>query len=300
MWTFLMKYLLLICTLVFLNSCSTTKIESVKDIIAANASVQRLATGFKFTEGPANDAKGDIYFTDIPNNHINKWDVRERKLSLFLKDSGGANGLWINDEGKILACQGNNRKVVMIDPKTKSSLVLASMYKGKAFNKPNDLWRDNKGGIYFTDPNYRKEATVQDGEHVYYRSPMGKITRVINDFERPNGVIGTKDGKILYVTDRNGGKTFSYSINEDGSLSNKTKIADVGSDGMTLDQFGNLYVTTKTVEVYSPQGVKLGEIAIPEAPSNICFGGEDGKTLFITARKSLYSLKTNVKGMFAR
>ena len=293
-----MKLSILLCSLFTLLSCQTQKIESVKDIIAEGTKVEQLATGFKFTEGPVNDANGDIYFTDIPNNHINKWSVRDKKHSLFLKDSGGANGLWINDEGKILACQGDNRKIVMIDPVSKSSLVLASMYKGKAFNKPNDLWRDPKGGLYFSDPNYRREPLSQDGEHVYYRSPMGKITRVIDDFERPNGVIGTKDGKLLYVTDRNGGKTFVYTINQDGSLSNKKKIADVGSDGMTLDQFGNLYLTAKTVEVYSPLGVKLGEIAIPEAPSNLCFGGEEGKTLFITARKSLYAIKTNVKGMF--
>lgn len=293
-----MKLSILLCSLFTLLSCQTQKIESVKDIIAEGTKVEQLATGFKFTEGPVNDANGDIYFTDIPNNHINKWSVRDKKHSLFLKDSGGANGLWINDEGKILACQGENRKIVMIDPESKSSLVLASMYKGKAFNKPNDLWRDPKGGLYFSDPNYRSEPLSQDGEHVYYRSPMGKITRVIDDFERPNGVIGTKDGKLLYVTDRNGGKTFVYTINQDGSLSNKKKIADVGSDGMTLDQFGNLYLTAKTVEVYSPLGVKLGEIAIPEAPSNLCFGGEEGKTLFITARKSLYAIKTNVKGMF--
>lgn len=294
-----MKYFFLL-SLTFLYSCTSTKVDSIDDIIKENAKVEQVATGFKFTEGPVNDAKGNIYFTDIPNNHIHKWDISEKRLSLFLKDSGGANGLWINDEGKILACQGTNRKIVMIDPNTKSSLVLASMYKGKPFNKPNDLWRDNKGGIYFSDPNYRKEPLSQDGEHVYYRSAMGKITRVINDFERPNGVIGTKDGKLLYVTDRNGGKTFVYTINLDGSLSNKKKIADVGSDGMTLDEYGNLYVTTKVIEVYSPLGLKIAEIKVPEAPSNICFGGKEGKTLFITARKSLYSLETNIKGMFTK
>ena len=295
-----MKWLSLAFILVFLNSCGTTELKSVDQIIASGAKVEQVASGYKFTEGPANDAEGNVYFTDIPNNHIHKWSVDTGKTSLFMKDSGGANGLWINDEGKIIACQGNNRKITMIDPKTKSGIVLASMFKGKAFNKPNDLWRDSKGGIYFSDPNYRKEPTVQDGEHVYYRSPMGKVTRVINDFERPNGLIGTKDGKVLYVTDRNGGKTFSYSINPDGTLANKKKIIDAGSDGMTLDQFGNIYITTKTVEVYSPLGVKLGDIKIPETPSNVCFGGKDGKTLFITARKSLYSVKTNVKGMFTK
>lgn len=294
-----MKYFFLL-SLTLLYSCTSTKVDSIDDIIKENATIEQVATGFKFTEGPVNDAKGNIYFTDIPNNHIHKWNVSEKRLSLFLKDSGGANGLWINDEGKILACQGTNRKIVMIDPDTKSSLVLASMYKGRPFNKPNDLWRDNKGGIYFSDPNYRKEPLSQDGEHVYYRNAMGKITRVINDFERPNGVIGTKDGKLLYVTDRNGGKTFVYTINPDGSLSNKKKIADVGSDGMTLDEYGNLYVTTKVIEVYSPLGLKIAEIKIPETPSNICFGGKEGKTLFITARKSLYSLETNIKGMFTK
>lgn len=295
-----MKLICLMSLILLLNSCMTKEFKSITDIIADGAKVEKLADGFKFTEGPANDMNGDIYFTDIPNNHIHKWSVSDKKVTLFLKDSGGANGLWINDEGKILACQGNNQKVVMIDPDSKSSLVLASMYKGKPFNKPNDLWRDNKGGLYFSDPNYRKEAPSQDGEHVYYRDPNGKITRVIDDFERPNGVIGTKDGKLLYVTDRNGGKTFVYTINPDGSLSNKKKICDVGSDGMTLDEYGNLYITAKTVEVYNPAGMKIGEIEIPETPSNICFGGKDGKTLFITARTGFYSVDTRIKGMFVK
>jgi hypothetical protein len=136
----------------------------------------------------------------------------------------------------------------------------------------------------------------QGGEHVYYLSPdRKKIVRVIDDMVRPNGIIGTADGRKLYVTDHGGGKTFSYTINDDGTLSNKTLFAPEGSDGMTIDNEGNVYLTTRVVAVYNKEGEKIEEIEIPERPANVCFGGKDRKTLFVTARTSLYSIKMRVK-----
>lgn len=259
--------------------------------VSFESEVVKLAGGFKFTEGPAADAKGDIYFTDIPNNRIHKWSVKDGKLSTFMENTGGANGLYFERQGNLLACAGGAGKVLSVSPKGKVT-VLADKYKGKSFNSPNDLWIDPKGGIYFTDPRYgRRDNLPQDGEHVYYLSPdQKKIVRVVDDMVRPNGVIGTPDGKILYVADRGANKTYSYKINADGTLSGKKLFAEKGSDGMTLDEKGNLYVTVDGVLVYDPSGKLINKIEVPETPANVCFG-KDKKTLFITARKSLYCVK---------
>ena len=135
--------------------------------------------------------------------------------------------------------------------------------------------------------------------HVYYISPDRKsVIRVINDFIKPNGIVGTPDGKILYVTDASGGKTWKYKINKDGSLADKTLLADIGCDGMTLDNDGNVYLTSfkSTVDIYSPEGKLLNSIPFPEIPANVCFGGPGHDILFATSRTSLYCVKMNVVG----
>jgi len=266
-------------------------------VIAPGAKVEKLAGGFAFTEGPAADAKGNIFFSDIPNNRIHKWSL-DGKLSTFLENSGGANGLYFDNEGNLLACQGGDRRLVSVNPGGKVT-ILADKYQGKRFNSLNDLWNDPLGGIYFTDPFYGpgREAIEQDGEHVYYlSSDSKKLIRVIDDMVRPNGIIGTPDGKTLYVTDHGGNKTFVYSINKDGTLSNKKLFAPEGSDGMTMDNLGNIYLTTDVVAVYDKNGQKIEKIEVPERPANVTFGGKDKQTLFITARKSLYSVRMGVKG----
>ena len=271
-------------------------------VVADGAKVEKLAGGFKFTEGPAADAKGNIFFTDIPNNRIHKWSLDGKplggKLSTFRENSGGANGLYFDKKGNLLACEGGGRRLVSIDPKGNVT-VLADKYQNKKFNSLNDLWIAPKGGIYFTDPRYgRRDNLDQDGEHVYYLSPDRKsVIRVIDDMVRPNGIIGTPDGKLLYVTDHGGKKTFVYTINKDGTLSNKKLITSEGSDGMTIDNKGNIYLTTGAVLVYNKKGEKIETIEVPEGPANVTFGGKDKKTLFITARTSLYSVRMRVKGL---
>jgi len=265
-------------------------------VVAPGAKVQKLAGGFKFVEGPAADAEGNVYFSDIPNNRIHNWSL-DGKLLTFREDSGGSNGLYFDKKGNLLACEGEKRRVVSID-RQGNVTVLADKYNDKPLNKPNDLWIDPKGGVYFTDPYYgrNKEIIEQDGEHVYYISPdRKKIIRVIDDMVRPNGLIGTPNGKTLYVTDHGGKKTFSYLIGEDGTLSRKKLIAPEGSDGMTLDEKGNLYLTTSAVQVYDKKGKLIETIEVPERPANVTFGGKDRQTLFITARTSLYSVRMNVK-----
>jgi gluconolactonase len=290
------KSLMLLMLIVVLGNDGVAKAS----VVADGAKVEKLAGGFAFTEGPAADAQGNVYFSDIPNNRIHKWSL-DGTLSTFRENSGGANGLYFDDEGHLLACEGGGRRLVSIDPKGNVT-VLAEKYQGKRFNSLNDLWIDLKGGVYFTDPRYgNRDGMEQDGEHVYYLSPDRKrIVRVIDDMVRPNGVIGTPDGKTLYVADHGGRKTFVYTINEDGTLSNKKLFASQGSDGMTIDSEGNIYLTARVVAVYDKNGEKIEEIEVPEGPANVTFGGKDGKTLFITARTSLYAVRMRVQGVGRR
>jgi len=269
---------------------------TAEELVAPGAKVQRLADGFAFTEGPARDAQGNIYFTDIPHGRIHKWSL-DGKLSTFREDSGGANGLFFDRSGNLLVCEGGKRRVTSLAPDG-TLTVLADSHGGKKLNSPNDLWIDPRGGVYFSDPRYgSQEGLEQDGFHVYYLPPGGKpLRRVIDNLVKPNGVLGTADGKLLYVADAGDGKTYVYRIQDDGSPTDRKLIAPVGSDGLTLDEQGNLYLARNVVHVYSPDGKKLAEIDVPEAPSNVCFGGPDRRTLFITARTGLYATRMNVAG----
>ena len=232
-------------------------------LVASGAHVEQLAGGFAFTEGPARDVQGNIYFTDIPNGRIHKWSL-DGKLSTFRENSGGANGLFFDRSGNLLACEGGNRRVTSIAPDG-TVTVLADSYRGKKLNSPNDLWIDPQGGVYFSDPRYgSQEGLEQDGFHVYYLSPKREgLRRVIDDLVKPNGVLGTTDGKLLYVADAGDGKTYAYRIQDDGSLAHRKLIAPVGADGMTLDERGNLYLARNVVHVYGPDGQTRAEIAVP-------------------------------------
>ena len=286
-----------IYTILFLAVSITAFCAGQESVIAPGAKVEKLAGGFGFVEGPAADAEGNIFFTDIPNNKILKWSL-DGKLSTFRENSNGANGLYFDKDGNLLACEGGGRQLVSID-KQGQVTVLADGYQGKKFNSLNDLWIDPKGGVYFTDPRYgNREGMEQDGEHVYYLSPDRKrLIRVIDDMVRPNGLIGTPDGKLLYVADYADRKTFVYTVNEDGTLSNKKLFAPQGSDGMTIDNEDNVYLTTNAVSVYNSKGQKIETIRVPEQPTNVTFGGKDNQTLYITAGTSLYSIPMRVKGV---
>ena len=264
--------------------------------MAPGGIVERVAGGFAFTEGPARDAQGNIYFTDIPNARIHKWSL-DGKLSTFRENSGGANGLFFDRASNLVVCEGGNRRMTSLAPGG-AVTVLADSYGGKKLNSPNDLWVDPQGGVYFSDPRYGSQQGVeQDGFHVYYLpADRQRLQRVTDNLIKPNGVVGTADGKLLYITDAGDGKTFVYRIQADGTLADRRLIAPVGADGMTLDEQGNLYLARNAVHVYSPDGKKLAEISVPEAPSNVCFGGADRRTLFVTARKGLYAIRMNVCG----
>lgn len=293
-------YLGLLMSLIGLGTAEESSENGKAYLVSPGAEVQKLASDFRFTEGPAADKEGNVYFTDIPNNRIQKWSLKG-ELSVFLEESGGANGLYFDRDGNIIACAGGTGKIVSIDPKKKIK-VLAETYKDKPFNSPNDLWIHPDGGIYFSDPRYgSRDNLPQEGEHVYYLSPDRKrLIRVIDDMVRPNGVLGTPDGKHLYVADAGGNKTYKYHINPDGTLSDKKLFAEQGSDGMTIDEMGNIYLTDTAVSVYDKTGKRIATIVVPERPSNLCFGGKGNMTLFITARTSLYCIQMQVKGQKAK
>ena len=188
--------------LLFVVAVAWPRMGSAADLVAQRAEPIKLADGFKFTEGPAVAANGDVYFTDIPNSRIHKWSVEERKLSTFAEDTKGANGLFFTEDGSLYACQTQAKRVVAYTADGSDTSSLAKRYDGNKFNKPNDLWIDAKAGVYFSDPNYGNQEHTQDGEHVYYIRPGGgDVIRVADGFKRPNGLVGTPDGSTLYIAD---------------------------------------------------------------------------------------------------
>jgi gluconolactonase len=272
-----------------------------KSVVANGAKLQKLAGDFKFTEGPACDREGNVYFTDQPNDRIMKWS-NDNRLSVF-GNFGRANGLYFDQKGNLISCSDEKNELWSITPEGKAT-VLVKDFEGKKLNGPNDLWIAPAGGIYLTDPFYKRpwwdhQSPEQDGEHVYYLAPgASKLIRVVSDLEKPNGIIGTPDGKYLYVADIKANKTWRYTIGRNGMLSGKKLFTELGSDGMTIDSKGNIYLTGKGVSVFNPDGVLIDQIPVDEAwTANVCFGGKDRRMLFITASKSVYGLKMNVKGV---
>mgnify|MGYP001227685863 CR=1 FL=1 len=284
------------CLLAISSLVSAANGEDAASLVAQGAKVKKLADGFQFTEGPAVDKQGQVYFSDIPNERIHVWSL-DGKLSTFRQQSGRSNGLFFDRDGNLLCCEGGARRVTSVSPSGKIT-VLADAYGGKKLNSPNDLWIDPQGGVYFTDPRYGSmDDLQQDGMHVYYISPDRKqVTRVIDDLKKPNGILGTKDGKTLYVADPGDNKTYAYTIEAGGQLSKRRLHAPEGSDGMTLDARGNLYLTRAAVQVYSPEGKLISSIEVPERPANVVFGGPDRRTLYITARTGFYAIPMQVQG----
>jgi gluconolactonase len=276
--------------------------QSANQNLFVQDSLKLISSQFKFTEGASVDKKGNVFFTDQPNDKIWKYDV-EGKLSLYMDKSGRANGTYFDKKGNLIVCADENNQIWSID-KNKKITVLFSDYEGKKVNGPNDIWLDAKGGIYFTDPYYqrdywtRKSPEIQ-GQKVYYL-PKGKKEAIIvaDDVIKPNGIVGTPNGKFLYIADMSANKTYRYTINADAKLSDKQLVLNQNSDGMTLDSNGNIYVTGKGVNIYKPTGEKIGHIDVPEEwCGNICFGGKDRNMLFITASKSIYVIPVNAKGV---
>lgn len=292
-----MNQFFLIATVFLLIQCKTANNSSMpNNILKEGATPALISRQFSFTEGPATNKEGDVFFTDQPNNAIWKYSTNG-ELSLFMKETGRANGLYFDNEGNLIACADENNELWSINKEGKHT-VLLSGHKGKRFNGPNDVWVHPSGGMYFTDPNYKRDYWKLDGpqlenQSVYFLPKRGtEAIEVINDLVKPNGIIGTPDGKLLYVADIEGNKTWKYKINDDGSLEKGVLFVEQGSDGMTIDKNGNIYLTGKGVTVYDPNGKLIKNIPVPENwTANVTFMGKNRDQLFITASKGIYILK---------
>jgi gluconolactonase len=275
---------------------------SEHSVVAPGARLEKLACGFEFAEGPTCDAEGNLFFTDQPNDRVLKWSV-DGRLSTFLQPAGRANGMCFDPKGQLIACADEKNALWSIAPDRTVTVILCE-YAGKPLNGPNDVWVRPDGAIYFTDPFYKRtwwtyDTMPQDGQHVYFLSADRRhLLRVTHDLEKPNGITGTPDGKTLYVADIGAGKTYRFDTGPDGGLARKTLVCEHGSDGMTLDNEGNLYLTGNGVVVFDGAGRQIEQIGVPDQrwTGNVSFGGKDRQTLFITASTGLYGIRMRVKG----
>ena len=283
-----------------------------KSFVAPNSKVEKLWGEGEFTEGPAEGPDGCIYFSDI-GNRIIKFDPKSGKTAVYRDPSGRSNGLKFDAKGRLIACEGANtgggRRISITEKDGVKTL--ADSFEGKRFNSPNDLTLDGKGRVYFSDPRYvGEEKRELDHESVFRVDPDGKVTRVISDVTKPNGLAISPDGKTLYVAESNGDRKKSrelraYPLNADGTVGAGRKLYDFGEergiDGMTVTADGTIVATAGSkaaagIYFFSPEGKKVGFLPTPEDPSNCCFGGPDKKTLYITAGKGLYRVKLTVAG----
>ena len=282
-----------------------TKQNNLGEIIALNAQVEKVATGFEFTEGPLWHPDGFLLFSDIPANTIYKWQPKQ-ETEIFRQPSGNANGNTFDRSGRLITGEHGNRRVSRTE-KDGTVVTLASNYQGKQLNSPNDLVVKSDGSIYFTDPPYGIEPEQEEiGFYGVYRlAPDGTITLLVDDFVRPNGIVFSPDETKLYVNDSEKGHIRVFDVKSDGTLENGRVFAELkppsqegAADGMKVDIKGNVYSTAPGgVWVFSPDGDLLGIIETPEPPANIAWGDRDYKTLYITARNSLYRIRLQIEGM---
>ena len=284
--------------------------EDSDSLVASNEKVTKLAGDMKFTEGPVwlpNEKK--LVFSDIPNSKLMQWSEQDG-LSVF-RESKNANGNILDLEGRIISCQHGARNLIRIE-KDGSTTVLADRFEGKRFNSPNDVAVRSDGTLWFTDPPWGLTGPHEiPGHWVYKLDPKtGKVDVVYKYLAMPNGIVFSPDETRIYIADTGGHQRHPdsafhdmpasiqcYEISDDGKLEKKLFHINAGSDGMAVDTKGNLYTTHGgKVYIYDADGKKLEDIDVPEGPANVCFGGDDFKTLFITARTSLYSVRMKNSG----
>ncbi len=269
-------------------------------IFASDAKLEVLGDGFGFTEGPAADQVGNVYFSDGKNDSIYSWEVG-KPVTLFVNDSIDANGMLFNAQGELYVCEGAAHRIVAFDVRTKARRVLCSEIDGCHFNEPNDLAIDFHNGFYFSDPNYqhRGQPTVMK-QDVYYCAADGRVARVSTICHKPNGVLLSADDKTLYVADARGQVIYKYDVLGPGQIANERLWIDklgANPDGMTLDEHDNLYVCCgrNGLKIFDCNGVAVGHLDVHAA--NCCFGGRDFRTLCIASGDKMLGIRTQVVGL---
>jgi gluconolactonase len=278
-------------------------------IVSEGVKVERIGTGFQFTEGPVWNVKGGyLLFSDIPANRIIKW-TPEDGISDFRVPSGKSNGLTLDRKGRLIACEHANRRVSRTE-EDGAVVTIASHYKGKKLNSPNDVVVKSDGSVYFTDPPYGLDPIFGIFEEqelpfngVYRVSPNGDDLSLLIDDSVPNGLAFSPNESLLYVADTEMNHLRVFDVKDNGKTANGCIFAEISGeplapDGLKVDSEGNVYVTGKGgIWVLNPEGRRLGIISVPELPANLCWGDRDWKTLYITARTSLYRVRLNIAGI---
>ena len=276
-----------------------------EEFVAPGAAVEKLAGDMKFTEGPVwLPQEGVLVFSDIPASEMKRWSPTGG-VTTFRAPSAEANGNTLDREGRLITCEHKGRRVARQE-RDGTVVTLAERHDGKRFNSPNDVVVKSDGSIWFTDPGYGLprdgKAREMDGNYVYRLDPAtGGVTRVADGFEKPNGLCFSPDEKTLYVSDTGAGKHIrAFDVGADGTLSGSRVLCVVTNgvpDGIRCDEAGRIWSSAGDgIWIFAPSGERVGFIAVPESPANLCFGGPDGRTLFITARKSLYSVRVTTRG----
>lgn len=281
-----------------------------RKIVPEGAKIEKLAGGFKFTEGPVWMREGFLVFSDIPNNVLRKWDPKSAKISDFRSPSQNTNGNTLDAQGRLVCCEHSGRRVSRRE-KDGSYVTIVDRYEGKRLNSPNDVIFKSDGAMYFTDPPYGLPKQDQDPAkelpfNGVYRYKDGKLTLLTKELTRPNGLAFSPDEKTLYVANSDAARKIwmAYPVEADGTLGAGKVFYDVTQskqdglpDGLKVDKEGNVYGTGPGgVWVLSPSGKYLGLIRPEEVPAN-CHWGDDGKTLYMTARTGLYRIKLNIPGI---
>lgn len=279
--------------------------ENLQEIIGEDSQLEKLVGGFKFTEGPVWHPDGFLLFSDIPENTIYQWQPNQ-EAKVFRNPAGNANGNTLDLQGRLITGEHSNRRVSRTE-KDGKIVTIVDEYNGKRLNSPNDLVVKSDGSIYFTDPPYgiKSEQEELGFYGVYLIAPDGELTLLVDDFVRPNGIALSPDETKLYINDSDKGHIRIFDLKSDGTLQNGKIFAELKDpnkpgvpDGMKVDLQGNVYSTGPGgVWVFSPSGKLLGIIAVPERVTNLAWGNDDYKTLYLTASKSLYRITLKVTGV---
>lgn len=282
---------------------STIRAQSDPKVTAPDAELKLVAEGYSFTEGPTADEAGNVFFTDQPNNRIIRFDFDSGQVETWMEPSGRSNGLFFVHPQKMIACADENNELWVIHPESKQHKVIVGQFEGRRFGGPNDCWVDRDGTIYFTDPLYKrpywKHTISSDHPRGVYRvTTSGEVIQELSDLRQPNGIIGDSQQRLLWVADIGAKRTYRFKITEDGSLSDQQLFCESGSDGMTLDNRGNVYLTgNQGVTVFDPQGKLIQTIAVPRRwTANVTFAGPNNQHLFITAGDAVFTIEMKVKG----